>query len=83
MTSRGIDMTQKFKALEINEKELKKAKNSEEFHKLLIKRSCLILAKEHKEKCDTPSCGVNILHLYELLKEAKIKLSKEDIKVFL
>lgn len=49
----------------------------------LIKRTCIKLAKEHKEKCNDPYCGVSLYHLVELMRHRGIELNKEELKVFM
>lgn len=65
------------------EKQLKKEKNPKEFHNLLIKQTCLVLALEHKLACRNPDCGVVLIHLRELLDNAKIKVARKEEQIFL
>ena len=59
---------------------------SEEYvtqYNAMLKANAIALAKDHKQTCDNPECGISLYMLRQLLEKAGIELSDDDRMVFL
>jgi len=50
--------------------------------KELLKQNAILMAKEHKERCNNPDCPIRLMFLAELIKSAGIKLTTKEYEVF-
>lgn len=48
-----------------------------------LKKNLIRLADEHRAKCSTDGCGINLYALYQLLKLADIQLTQQELEHFL
>jgi len=50
--------------------------------KTILKKNAIRLAKHHKKNCDGETCAISLYMIYELLKEAGINVTRDEMKHF-
>jgi len=52
-------------------------------YKTILKENAIRIAKDHKKHCDGEDCNISLLLLVELLDNAGIKLTKNQLSEFI